>query len=422
MYMPPSCLNAFAAPRIHNVNPQDLSIHDFSYELPTEKIADFPLAERDQSKLLHYSAGKIVDHRFHELPDLLKPNDLLVFNQTRVVQARLLFKNSTGARIEVFCLAPLGQTDMVQAMLQKGSAEWLCMVGRASKWKEDEVLKAEHSESGIQLKVRMLRREAEGFKLHFSWEPNAHCFAEILEYFGKIPLPPYIKREPVEGDSERYQTVYASENGSVAAPTAGLHFTDAVLESLQTRHIEIAKLTLHVGAGTFKPVKAERMADHAMHEERVIIGLDVIKQLAACKGRVVAVGTTSLRSLESLYWTALRLKNKPDSDWKIQVSQWEPYESGYMQDSFQELMAWLAEGMRERGIQAITGSTGLLIAPGYSLKVAEGLITNFHQPNSTLLLLVAAVIGDDWEMVYAHALENGYRFLSYGDSSLLVRK
>jgi S-adenosylmethionine:tRNA ribosyltransferase-isomerase len=404
------------------VNPQDLSIHDFSYELPAEKIADFPLEERDQSKLLHYSVGKIVDHRFHELPDLLKPNDLLVFNLTRVVQARLLFKNSTGARIEVFCLEPLGQTDMVQAMLQKGSAEWLCMVGRASKWKEDEVLKAEHSESGIQLKVRMLRREAEGFKLHFSWESSAHCFAEILECFGKIPLPPYIKREPVKGDSERYQTVYASENGSVAAPTAGLHFTDSVLEALQTRNIEIAKLTLHVGAGTFKPVKAERMADHAMHEERVIIGVDVIEQLAACKGRVMAVGTTSLRSLESLYWTALRLKNKPNSEWNVQVSQWEPYESGYLHDSFQELMAWLAKGMHARGIQALTGSTGLLIAPGYSLKVAEGLITNFHQPNSTLLLLVAAVIGDDWKKVYAHALENGYRFLSYGDSSLLERK
>jgi S-adenosylmethionine:tRNA ribosyltransferase-isomerase len=201
-----------------------------------------------------------------------------------------------------------------------------------------------------------------------------------------------------------------------------LHFTDSVLEALQTRNIEIAKLTLHVGAGTFKPVKAERMADHAMHEERVIIGVDVIEQLAACKGRVMAVGTTSLRSLESLYWTALRLKNKPNSEWKIQVSQWEPYESGYLPDSFQKLMAWLAKGMHARGIQALTGSTGLLIAPGYSLKVAEGLITNFHQPNSTLLLLVAAVIGDDWKMVYTHALENGYRFLSYGDSSLLERK
>jgi S-adenosylmethionine:tRNA ribosyltransferase-isomerase len=420
--MPQNYSNAFAAPHIHNVNPQDLSIHDFSYELPAKKIADFPLEERDQSKLLHYKGGQISDRHFFELPELMNEGDLLVFNQTRVVQARLLFKNSTGARIEVFCLEPLGQTDMVQAMLKKGSAEWLCMVGRASKWKEDEVLKAEHSESGMQLEVRMLHREAEGFKLHFSWKSNEHCFAEILEYFGKIPLPPYIKREPVEGDSERYQTVYASENGSVAAPTAGLHFTDAVLDDLQKNGIGIGKLTLHVGAGTFKPVKAERMADHAMHEERVIIGVDVIEQLAACKGRVMAVGTTSLRSLESLYWTALRLKNKPNSEWKIQVSQWEPYESGYLPDSFQKLMAWLAEGMRARGIPALIGSTGLLIAPGYSLKVAEGLITNFHQPNSTLLLLVAAVIGDDWKMVYTHALENGYRFLSYGDSSLLERK
>ncbi|MFN5372252.1 MAG: S-adenosylmethionine:tRNA ribosyltransferase-isomerase [Bacteroidia bacterium] len=404
------------------MKPQDLSIHDFSYDLPADKIAAFPLEARDQSKLLHYTGGQISDRQFFELPELLNEGDLLVFNQTRVVQARLVFRNSTGARIEVFCLEPLGQTDMVQAMLQKGNAEWLCMVGRASKWKEDEVLKAEHSESGIQLKVRMLLREAEGFKLHFSWESSAHCFAEILECFGKIPLPPYIKREPVEGDSERYQTVYARENGSVAAPTAGLHFTDAVLDALQKKGIGLGKLTLHVGAGTFKPVKAERMADHAMHEEKVIVGIDVIEQLANCKGRVLAVGTTSLRSLESLYWTALRLKNRPDSEWNVRVSQWEPYESGYLHDSFQELMAWLAEGMRQRGMQTLTGSTGLLIAPGYSLKVAEGLITNFHQPNSTLLLLVAAVIGEDWKKVYAHALENGYRFLSYGDASLLEKK
>lgn len=414
--------NAFARHRTPKVKPQDLSIHDFSYDLPADKIAAFPLEARDQSKLLHYKGGQISDRQFFELPELLNEGDLLVFNQTRVVQARLVFRNSTGARIEVFCLEPLGQTDMVQAMLQKGNAEWLCMVGRASKWKEDEVLKAEHSESGIQLKVRMLLREAEGFKLHFSWESSAHCFAEILECFGKIPLPPYIKREPVEGDSERYQTVYARENGSVAAPTAGLHFTDAVLDALQKKGIGLGKLTLHVGAGTFKPVKAERMADHAMHEEKVIVGIDVIEQLANCKGRVLAVGTTSLRSLESLYWTALRLKNRPDSEWNVRVSQWEPYESGYLHDSFQELMAWLAEGMRQRGMQTLTGSTGLLIAPGYSLKVAEGLITNFHQPNSTLLLLVAAVIGEDWKKVYAHALENGYRFLSYGDASLLEKK
>lgn len=420
--MPPSCLNAFVAHRIRKMNPQDLSIHDFSYELPDDRIAEFPLAERDQSKLLHYADGKIADHRFFELPEILKPADLLVFNQTRVVQARLLFKNSSGARIEVFCLEPIVQTDMVQAMLQKGSAEWLCMVGRAAKWKEDEVLKAEHAETGIRLNVRMLRKEAEGFKLLFSWKPSTHCFAEILEYFGKIPLPPYIKREPVEGDSERYQTVYASENGSVAAPTAGLHFTDAVLEQLKSRNIETAKLTLHVGAGTFKPVKAERMADHAMHEEKVIVGIDVIEQLAGCNGRVIAVGTTSLRSLESLYWTALRLKNEVNSKWEIRVHQWEPYESTYASENMPTLMKWLAAEMKNRGMRTMSGSTGLLIAPGYSLKVAEGLITNFHQPNSTLLLLVAAIIGEDWKKVYAYALENGYRFLSYGDASLLERK
>jgi S-adenosylmethionine:tRNA ribosyltransferase-isomerase len=420
--MPPNCLNVFAAHRIRNVKPQEISIHDFSYDLPVEKIAAFPLDARDQSKLLHYADGKITDHRFFELPEILKPGDLLVFNQTRVVQARMLFKNSSGARIEVFCLEPLNQTDMVQAMLQKGQAEWLCMVGRAAKWKEGEVLEAEHPESGIRLKVRMLNKEAEGFKLLFSWEPSTHCFAEMLEYFGKIPLPPYIKREPVEGDSERYQTVYAIENGSVAAPTAGLHFTDAVLEQLKTRNIEIAKLTLHVGAGTFKPVKAERMADHAMHEEKVIVGIDVIEQLAGCNGRVIAAGTTSLRSLESLYWTALRLKNEANSKWEIHVHQWEPYESTYASEYMPTLMKWLAAEMKNRGMRTISGSTGLLIAPGYSLKVAEGLITNFHQPNSTLLLLVAAVVGENWRRVYAHALDNEYRFLSYGDASLLEKK
>jgi S-adenosylmethionine:tRNA ribosyltransferase-isomerase len=403
------------------MRPQDLSINDFTYNLPNERIAAFPLEERDQSKLLHYADGKIADHQFFELPEILSPGDLLVFNQTKVVQARMLFKNSTGARIEVFCLEPLNQTDMVQAMLQKSSAEWLCMVGRAAKWKEGDMLNAEHAESGIRLNVRMLGKVDEGFKLCFSWEPSTHCFAEMLEYFGKIPLPPYIKREPVEGDSERYQTVYASDDGSVAAPTAGLHFTDNVLDKLKRSNIDSAKLTLHVGAGTFKPVKAERMADHAMHEERVIIGIDVIKQLAACKGRVIAVGTTSLRSLESLYWTALRLKNKPDSDWKIGVSQWEPYKATHTLEPFQKLMEWLAFGMQQRGLDSLSGSTGLLIAPGYDLKVAKGLITNFHQPNSTLLLLVAAVIASDWQRVYSHAMNNDYRFLSFGDASLLIK-
>ena len=401
--------------------PQDLSIHDFSYELPDDRIAAFPLEERDRSKLLHYNRGTIKDYHFFNLPDLLEPNDLLVFNQTRVVQARMLFKNSSGARIEVFCLEPLNKPDMVQAMLQQGEAEWLCMVGRANKWRETEVLIAEDTASGIRLTISKRAKDAEGFIIHFSWQPKERCFAEILEFFGRVPLPPYIKREPVEGDSERYQTVYASEDGSVAAPTAGLHFTDTVLDALKSRNIESAKLTLHVGAGTFKPVKAERMVDHAMHEEKVIVGIDVIQQLSASTGRVIAVGTTSLRSLESLYWTALRLKNEPDSEWSIQVRQWEPYDSKYTLEPFQKLMEWLSFGMQQRGLISLCGTTGLLIAPGYDLKVAKGLITNFHQPNSTLLLLVASVIGDDWKKVYTHALENEYRFLSFGDASLLIK-
>ncbi len=403
------------------MRPQELSINDFTYELPHERIAAFPLEERDRSKLMHYNGGTIKDYHFFNLPDLLEPNDLLVFNQTRVVQARMLFKTSSGARIEVFCLEPYIKPDMVQAMLQQGEAEWLCMVGRANKWRETEELIAEDAASGIRLTISKRAKDAEEFAIHFSWQPKERCFAEILEFFGKVPLPPYIKREPVEGDSERYQTVYASEDGSVAAPTAGLHFTDTVLDALKSRNIESAKLTLHVGAGTFKPVKAERMADHAMHEEKVIVGIDVIQQLAASTGRVIAVGTTSLRSLESLYWTALRLKNEPDSEWSIQVRQWEPYDSKYALEPFQKLMEWLNFGMQLRGLDALSGSTSLLIAPGYDFKVAKGLITNFHQPNSTLLLLVASVIGDDWKKVYTHALENEYRFLSFGDTSLLIK-
>ena len=417
-----NCSNAFARHRAAKVKPQELSIQDYTYDLPAERIAAFPLEGRDRSKLLHYKGGEISDRHFFELPDLLNEGDLLVFNQTRVVQARLVFRNSSGARIEVFCLEPLSESTMEQAMLQRSSAEWLCMVGRAAKWKEGEVLQGNDKETGITLQVENLGRTEEGFKIRFSWTPAERCFAELLEVFGKIPLPPYIKREPVEGDSERYQTVYARENGSVAAPTAGLHFTDAVLEALQKKGIAIGKLTLHVGAGTFRPVKAERMADHAMHEEKVIIGIDLIRQIAACKGRVMAVGTTSLRSLESLYWTALRLKNEADATFSMQVTQWEPYETNFSEESIQSLMHWLADAMLNRGLTEISGSTSLLIAPGYQLKVADRLITNFHQPNSTLLLLVATIIGEDWKRVYTHALNSDYRFLSYGDSSLLERK
>jgi S-adenosylmethionine:tRNA ribosyltransferase-isomerase len=401
------------------MHPQDLSIHDFTYTLPDERIARFPLAERDASKLLVYRKGNISETVFHNLPDLLQPGDLLVFNHTRVVQARLVFQNANGARIEVFCLEPDGfHADIPTAMIQRANAQWKCLVGQARKWKEGEVLKARAGE--LELEARLLGREPDCFRVAFSWTPQEACFADVLEAVGQIPLPPYLKREPVRDDSDRYQTVYAREKGSVAAPTAGLHFTPKVMQALEAKGVARGFLTLHVGAGTFRPVKAERMEGHVMHEEEVIVSRALLAQIASLEGSVAAVGTTSLRSLESVYWTGLRLMQNPDSHPEISVQQWEPYsytEADCLpaQTVFQFLVNWMAS----RNMDVLKGITGLLIAPGYRIRVAQKLVTNFHQPQSTLLLLVSACIGEDWKKVYDYALANDFRFLSFGDSSLL---
>ena len=405
-------------------SPRQISITEFTYTLPDEKIAVFPLEERDASKLLLYQEGKIIDKQFRDLPNELNPKDLLVFNHTRVVQARLQFFNRNGGRIEVFCLEPAGEMrDIPTAMLQRNAAEWICLVGHAKKWKDGEVLLMPFPESAVQLSVMMNGREGDAFRIRFEWNDSDLCFADVLEQVGNLPLPPYLKREVMPDDKERYQTVYAREKGSVAAPTAGLHFTDRVFEDLKKRGVDTGFLTLHVGAGTFKPVKAATMEGHQMHEEEVIIGLDFIRRLARCEGRIVAVGTTSLRSLESLYWTALRIFNQPETALNIQVQQWEPYE--YNMDQlpvFKSLLDNLIARMEAAGLETLKGHTGLMVAPGYRIQTAQMLVTNFHQPESTLLLLVSAFIGDDWRKVYAHALSNDYRFLSYGDSSLLHRR
>jgi S-adenosylmethionine:tRNA ribosyltransferase-isomerase len=307
-------------------------------------------------------------------------------------------------------------------MLQRGSAEWICLVGHAKKWKEGEVLQLPFPHSDTSLSVSMKGREGDAFRIHFDWSDQELCFADVLEKVGNLPLPPYLKREVMPNDKERYQTVYAREKGSVAAPTAGLHFTDHVFEDLKRHDIETGYLTLHVGAGTFKPVKAATMDGHQMHEEEVIIGIDFIRQLAKCKGKIVAIGTTSLRSLESLYWSALRIFNQPESPLNIQVKQWEPYDYDMNQlPELSVLLFNLIARMEESKIDALKGHTGLMVAPGYRIQTAQKLITNFHQPESTLLLLVSAFIGEDWRKVYQHALDNQYRFLSYGDSSLLHR-
>jgi S-adenosylmethionine:tRNA ribosyltransferase-isomerase len=406
------------------LHPKDISINDFTYELPEEKIARFPLDERDASKLLVFHNGNIEDQTFRDLPNLFSKDDLLVFNQTRVVQARLFFHTAAGAKIEVFCLEPLRNRSIPEAMLDQGESHWLCMVGNARKWKSDEILRLEIKQNGLEyIDIKLVERTDVGFAIQFSWADSHITFAELLDYAGFLPLPPYLKRDADHIDKTRYQTVYASEQGSVAAPTAGLHFTSDTFAQLKQQGVACAYVTLHVGAGTFKPVKAARMEEHDMHSEELHVAIDLIESIAHCHGKIAAVGTTTLRTLESLYWTSVRLMKNPDSEISIDVSQWEPYLE--VQDKLpesKEAFSFLAELMRSRGLETIQGKTQIIIAPGYKIRTIHVLITNFHQPQSTLLLLVSACIGDDWKMVYEHALQNNYRFLSYGDSSALFVK
>ena len=405
-------------------HPKDISINDFTYLLPDDKIARFPLAERDASKLLVFKNGYIADHSFLELPNLFSKDDLLVFNQTQVVQARLFFTTTAGAKIEVFCLEPLNNKTIPEAMLDCGESRWLCMVGNARKWKDAETLRLEIKRNGLEfIDIKLVERTDNGFAIQFSWSDSHITFAELLDYAGFLPLPPYLKRDADYIDKTRYQTVYASEQGSVAAPTAGLHFTSDTFDRLKIQGVACAYVTLHVGAGTFKPVKAAKMEDHDMHAEELHVEIDLIESIANCKGKIAAVGTTTLRTLESLYWTSVRLMKNPDSEISIDVTQWEPYQE--LQDNVPEskqAFSFLAELMRSRGMESIQGKTQIIIAPGYMIKTIDLLITNFHQPQSTLLLLVSACIGDDWKLVYEHALQNNYRFLSYGDSSALFVK
>jgi S-adenosylmethionine:tRNA ribosyltransferase-isomerase len=405
-------------------HPKDISINDFTYPLPDEKIARFPLEERDASKLLVFNQGEISDQSFRDLPNLFSKDDLLVFNQTRVVQARLFFTTAAGAKIEVFCLEPLNNKTIPEAMLDQGESVWVCMVGNARKWKADEILRLEIKQSVLEfIEIRLIERTNDGFTIQFNWADSTISFAELLDFAGFLPLPPYLKRDADHIDKTRYQTVYATEQGSVAAPTAGLHFTSDTFDRLKSQGVSCAYVTLHVGAGTFKPVKAARMEEHDMHAEEIIVGLELIESIAHCKGKIAAVGTTTLRTLESLYWTSVRLMKNPDSEVSINVNQWEPYEEFHeVLPESKQAFSFLAELMRSREMETIQGKTQIIIAPGYTIRTIHVLITNFHQPQSTLLLLVSACIGDDWKLVYEHALQNNYRFLSYGDSSALIVK
>lgn len=413
-------------------NPQKISIQDYTYSLPDDRIANFPLVERDASKLLIYKDGKISESIFRNIPEKIPENSLLVFNDTKVAEARLLFQKPTGGIIEIFCLEPHEKyNDITTAMLQKEKVLWHCLVGGASKWKKGQTLekKIQYGDQAIILKANYIEKKPDSFIIELSWSPSDQRFAEILHAAGAIPLPPYIKREAEKSDRERYQTVYANEVGSVAAPTAGLHFTENIFKQLREKKIQSEFITLHVGAGTFKPVKSETMQDHNMHAEWIDVSRTVIDNILKNPDKnIIAVGTTSLRTIESLYWLGLK-KLAIGTGEPNELSQWEAYELAEKNVSTRDSLQFLLDWMDKNKMERLITKTQILIAPGYQFKIVNGLITNFHQPQSTLLLLVAAFIGTDltsgqagWRNVYEHALQNEFRFLSYGDGCLLWRK
>lgn len=404
------------------MHPKDLKIEDFTYELPNERIARYPLLQRDASKLLIYRNGTISEDVYTRLAEYLPSKTLLVFNRTKVIHARLNFQKASGGMIEIFCLEPHNQyADIQTAMSEKGKVWWRCLIGGASKWKHGMVLTRQFA--NLTLNAAIVERNAGSFTVELSWSDENLSFAEVLQIVGKVPLPPYLHREAEATDVERYQTIYATHEGSVAAPTAGLHFTRSLMSSLEEKNILHDFVTLHVGAGTFKPVKAETMSGHDMHAEWIEVSVEFLQHLIArLETDVVAVGTTSLRTLESLYWMGVKLLRHSVPDWsQITVAQWDPYECDAADISAKQALQAVVDWLLLQKKESLTTKTQILIAPGYEFKIANGLITNFHQPQSTLLLLVAAMIGDDWRRIYDYALKNGFRFLSYGDGSLLWR-
>lgn len=401
-------------------HPKYIQIKDYSYHLPEDRIADYPMEERDLSKLLVYSNGEISEDIYRNVTQYLSAGSMVVFNQTKVVQVRLLFQKETGAIIEIFCLEPDKRyADMQTAMSQRGEVFWLCLVGGANKWKKDAVLKLYDKSLDIDIEAHWVDRLDGMFLIRLRWNNDEISFAEVLQAIGKVPLPPYMNREMKEEDKERYQTIYAKEEGSVAAPTAGLHFTPAIFESFVEKNIHTSFLTLHVGAGTFKQVKTEKLEDHQMHAEWIEVSLSFIEQLIQQNGSVVAVGTTSMRTIESLYWIGLKLHLGMLVHWSGNaVEQWDAYELEAEIDTKTALQQ-LADWMHSNQMNKLITRTQILIAPGYHPKIVNKLITNFHQPDSTLLLLIAALVGEDWRSIYNYALNNNFRFLSYGDGCLL---
>lgn len=405
-------------------HPGTIHIKDFTYILPDDKIATHPLPQRDQSRLLVYNKKRIYEDVYANIAAYLPEHSLLVFNDTKVVEARLLFQKPTGATIEIFVLEPYDRhTYITTAMQQKGSAYWKCLIGGAGKWKHGQALhkQSSNNEVLISLQASITEKLADSFCIAFSWQPDTYTFTEVLHIFGVMPIPPYLKRQTDTSDQERYQTVYASREGSVAAPTAGLHFTASVFDTLQAKNINTEFITLHVGAGTFMPVKATTLQNHTMHAEYVYAEAALIHKLAAQAPDIFAVGTTSLRALESLYWMGVKCYVQPHLQLhELELKQWEVYDTLHRYAvGVRDALASLSKRMEQHHTTQLIIKTQLLIAPGYKARMVRGMITNFHQPDSTLLLLVAALIGEDWKKVYDYALQHNFRFLSYGDGCLL---
>ncbi len=428
------------------MHPKDLQIKDFSYDLPDKRIAKYPLAERDQSKLLIYNGSaaeigsanetisqtikqsinpKISETSYRNISEAIPEGSLLVFNNTKVVEARILFQKQSGATIEIFCLEPDDRyPDITTAMLQSGKLWWKCLVGGAKKWKEPLLSKIIlQGDKKIVLTAERKAQIEDYYLIEFNWDDSSLSFAEILHTAGVIPLPPYLNRSAESSDLDRYQTIYAKYDGSVAAPTAGLHFTDTIFEKLAAKNISREYLTLHVGAGTFKPVKAEKIEGHDMHAEFIEVRIDFIQKLITqIPHPIIPVGTTSMRTIESLYWLGVKIiLNKEIKLSDLQVYQWDPYNIDASAISAKGALIALLHWMQKNETAHLITKTQIIIAPGYDFKIAQALITNFHQPQSTLLLLVSALIGDDWKKVYQYALENEFRFLSYGDGCFLSK-
>lgn len=404
-------------------SPKHIHISDFDYILPDDRIAKYPIAQRDHSKMLLYNHGNVSDDIFASLPKYIEQGELMIFNNTKVIQARLHFRKETGALIEIFCLEPITPADYAMNFQQTSQCAWLCLIGNLKKWKQG-ILHRELTIKDRHITFCAERKECLGtsHRILFSWNDATITFADILEVFGELPIPPYLNRNTEESDKVNYQTIYSKIDGSVAAPTAGLHFTDQVLNDLKKKGIELEELTLHVGAGTFKPVKSEEIEGHEMHTEWISVSRHTIECLIAHQGHAIAVGTTSVRTLETLYYIGVVLQNNPDaSEEDLYIKQWKPYESSKEENlSTNQALQNIINYLDRHDMEVLHSCTQIIIAPGYTYHIVNKMITNFHQPKSTLLLLVSAFVNGDWHKIYKYALEHDFRFLSYGDSSLLI--